>query len=1165
MATTTKRKRRADPTPKGLAPGEQLKRSALVGRISDPAWGWVGTDVHDPAGITPEHRMRACGLYRESKHSYCSNKYASQKAARDKSASKQEVASGELDDDVIVISDDEPPPCSKKLCRGNPNCLNYLGQDKWEREDKAKEAFVKACISEDNPVLDARDPDVPVGLKNLGATCYANAFLQVWFRDLAFRNAVYQCQPPPNSHHIAKFEDSPIFQLQVTFAALQESTQGVFNPTRLVESLKLSTTEQQDAQEFSKLFMSHLDAEFRKQAIPTLRSLIPDQFEGKQIYGTTCDACGHCSERPSDFLEIEINFANNARLEDCIAAMLQPEKLEGDNQYLCAACDSLQDATRTTTLLTLPPVLHFSLLRFVYDLKSMERKKSKNGIVFPRVLDMRQFVRAEGRGNAKEGTKEEADCVYELKGVLLHKGASAYHGHYEAQVWDATNNAWFQFDDETVTKIKMLGDKRKPEPAGDDSSTSRKPKPKPKKATKRRVESEDEDEYKGNAKGTPPTVVNLNGKARADDIYSKDAYMLVYTLRDPRTAAGSNSGCGTSGNGDAIPEPPQRVMEVVDQLNATHDELCDTYIRKVKDKEREFDTKRRAAMDIYRSWSVESPQEDCVIVDQEILKRWLSAPFDEERTGSPSETSSSIACEHGYLNPGRGENMKRIVRASCEKLNNEGVDLRGYSPEDVCTQCVETQFTERLYGFEHPQDVTRFEEANEIAENGDGFWISKAWLKDWKSAKPRMHDTGNGDPAPDDPDFEGHVKCEHGNLSLNVTARRRISSEACDILHDLFPTWETLSTNTEECAACAALIHISKSDKRESRKQAEDEKATLKHMHDNALTGSNFDLENVPCAIVPAQFVKAWKKWLSRPGEATRPEIVDNAPFFCEHGKLIIDPNCPGDLSTTVTIVKRSDWDALADLYSAGPLIALEKRLVEEEMFDTKYVHDIPTCAECRHQNKLDYDTAEITVRILTRQDPDPTPSTYSQHDALEIQSKPKSTVTYGRSAAGTRKSTRIKHVRDKGGKRKLMISKQSTVKDIKVQLQEQLNIPAVYQRLFYQGLELEDNARDAASLGILADDILHLREDLEDDAHATDSDTGPVKKQRREEGKAFVGTLLGGSSPATSRSPTEVMEMDVDTQTSSPIVMGPKCSACTFVNTPNASACDMCDNTLLA
>lgn len=33
------------------------------------------------------------------------------------------------------------------------------------RIEKAKEAFLKACIMGANPVLDARDPDVPVGLK----------------------------------------------------------------------------------------------------------------------------------------------------------------------------------------------------------------------------------------------------------------------------------------------------------------------------------------------------------------------------------------------------------------------------------------------------------------------------------------------------------------------------------------------------------------------------------------------------------------------------------------------------------------------------------------------------------------------------------------------------------------------------------------------------------------------------------------------------------------------------------------------------------------------------------------------------------------------------------------------------------------------------------------
>lgn len=47
----------------------------------------------------------------------------------------------------------------------------------------------------------------------------------------------------------ALLQDSPIFQLQVTFAALQESIQKIYNPEKLAESLRLCTTEQQDAQE----------------------------------------------------------------------------------------------------------------------------------------------------------------------------------------------------------------------------------------------------------------------------------------------------------------------------------------------------------------------------------------------------------------------------------------------------------------------------------------------------------------------------------------------------------------------------------------------------------------------------------------------------------------------------------------------------------------------------------------------------------------------------------------------------------------------------------------------------------------------------------------------------------------------------------------------------
>ena len=68
----------------------------------------------------------------------------------------------------------------------------------------------------------------------------------------------------------------------------------------------------------------------------------------------------------------------------------------------------------------------------------MERKKSKNAMLFPTTLNMDRFLGCSASRKAAASSRSAGEYIYELRGVLLHKGTSAYHGHYEAQVFDAT-------------------------------------------------------------------------------------------------------------------------------------------------------------------------------------------------------------------------------------------------------------------------------------------------------------------------------------------------------------------------------------------------------------------------------------------------------------------------------------------------------------------------------------------------------------------------------------------------------------------------------------------------------------------------------------------------------------------------------------------------------
>ncbi|ORY05993.1 cysteine proteinase [Basidiobolus meristosporus CBS 931.73] len=333
--------------------------------------------------ITLNHLAKFYGITSTAGKPYCPNRYSPR------------------------VSVEKKTRCTNSRCKENPNCLNHLGQEYWEREDSFERYCQIKGLSTTHAGVRTRTEGNPVGLKNLGATCYVNSLLQVWFYNLNIRKGIYEFEH--------KEQRNPIcFQLQRAFAFLEYGHQDTYDPVQFVEALELNADEEQDVQEFSKLFTALLNSIFETQEKVNLRNLFKDQFEGEYEYGTKCSKCKRISQRREMFHELELNIKDNSSLEQCVERFLKPETMKGEDQYFCSECDSKQNATRTTRISRLPNVLNVQLMRFVYDTKTFTKKKNTARIRFPRALDARMLLDSSPR-------RRRSSAVEFIKGASLDR------------------------------------------------------------------------------------------------------------------------------------------------------------------------------------------------------------------------------------------------------------------------------------------------------------------------------------------------------------------------------------------------------------------------------------------------------------------------------------------------------------------------------------------------------------------------------------------------------------------------------------------------------------------------------------------------------------------------------------------------------------------------
>uniref|UniRef100_A0A671W659 Ubiquitin carboxyl-terminal hydrolase 48 n=1 Tax=Sparus aurata TaxID=8175 RepID=A0A671W659_SPAAU len=1001
------------------------------------------------------------------------------------------------------------PACKRGTCRrnckGNPNCLVGIGEQAW-----LGEIDENAFHNIDDPNSERRDKNTFVGLTNLGATCYVNTFLQVWFHNLELRRSLYQCHNSRSlrqtSLSFADYEPQSICEhLQYLFALLQNSNRKYIDPSGLVKALGLDTGQQQDAQEFSKLFLSLLEDTLSKQKNTNLQNVIQRQFCGQFSYVTVCNQCGRSSALPSRFYELELNIQGHKNLTECVTEFLKEEKLDGENRYFCESCQSKQNATRRIKLHSLPPTLNLQLMRFVFDRQTGHKKKLNTFISFPEQLDMGPFL---------EGKPCTISCVYELSAVLIHRGISAYSGHYIAHVKDARTGDWYKFNDEEIEK--MEGKKLQ----------------------------------LGIEEDIAETVKSQTRKPKCSKGYhcSRNAYMLVYKVQEEESSDISRTNV----------EVPAFLQRLVDQDNHKFEEWCSEMADMRKQSVDKGKAKHEEVKELYELLPAKDG-EPYEFIPLEWLKKWL-----DDSTATKEIDNSLFLCSHGKLHPDKVAESKRVSLQAAQLLYERysgGPRLDGSS---LCRECVGQRC--RVLRLKNQLN----EDYKEVSNLGlkFGYWVGKASLRSWRQLaldqlEEDEHETkhSNGQtngqgPHTNNKLSEGHIlnmfvfKCAPSVESLSIleTERKLVSAEVWTKLRAYFPKAPEFTQNQEPCQQCLTLEQEEKDNEAVSKMMALDQKNQLLNLfHEkNRPTLTKWPQGTDVLYIVPLFFVDEWRKFIRRPTKSSPVSNVGNTLLLCPHGGFMFtyDSLINGD-AQHIALLWPNEWEVISRLFIVDQPISIHCfKDTPPSGPTTQYTTQPDLCWECREsflfqqqRDLREYTQATIYIRKVIEdkrmvKDAAPEMNASSSEAEEEKEEHPKvdgerdpdfsqsedgaKRLKLGDSSTasaatvpvtkpgGIRRSTRHRKLR---GEKALIVSANQTLKELKIQIMHAFSVAPFDQNLSIDGKSLTDDSATLGSLGVIPESIICLKADEPIADYAAMDDVYQVRMP--EEG--FKGTGLLG------------------------------------------------------
>lgn len=303
------------------------------------------------------------------------------------------------------------------------------------------------------------------------------------------------------------------------------------------------------------------------------------------------------------------------------------------------------------------------------------------------------------------------NLIYELVGAMFHKGRDTNSGHYVARIYSHDQKEWFNYDDESVTKLKKMEFELK------DFDFEKKKKKTQGTLNDFRITVETKDCKEMETKDKE----QIKGKEQKD-FTSTNAYVLVYKRKL-----------------ESVPAPvvvPDRLFAILQRENEIFQkEVDDTKNAKMKI-QGIVESKRNAWIDIQNHLEVALVHENAVYVSRTTLETAIDIDFNPEKDKPLKIEVDDIVCMHGKVDPLKVPNCKRmslvsffLIKNGVTKIETKiGIPIipRLIEPDAFCNICLSDLFEAKIELARHVNDI---DTASVFMKEEGCFLISKDWFQ----------------------------------------------------------------------------------------------------------------------------------------------------------------------------------------------------------------------------------------------------------------------------------------------------------------------------------------------------------------------------------------------------------------------------------------------------